>query len=62
MEAQDEIAEALRRFFGHADFRAGQRGPVEAVLAGRDAVARNLTTFRRDNLDKRPYFPRKNAG
>ena len=38
MEAPDEIAEALRRFFGHAGFRAGQRGPVEAVLAGRDAV------------------------
>ena len=38
MEAQDEIAEALRRVFGHAGFRAGQRGPVEAVLAGRDAV------------------------
>ena len=38
MEAPDEIAEALRRFFGHADFRAGQRGPVEAVLSGRDAV------------------------
>lgn len=34
----DAVAEALRRFFGHADFRAGQRGPVEAVLAGRDAV------------------------
>ena len=36
--APDAVAEALRRFFGHADFRAGQRGPVEAVLAGRDAV------------------------
>ena len=34
----DAVAEALRRVFGHAGFRAGQRGPVEAVLAGRDAV------------------------
>jgi ATP-dependent DNA helicase RecQ len=34
----DAAGEALRRFFGHADFRAGQREPVEAVLAGRDAV------------------------
>lgn len=34
----DAAAETLRRVFGHADFRAGQRGPVDAVLAGRDAV------------------------
>ena len=34
----DAVGEALRRFFGHAEFRAGQREPVEAVLAGRDAV------------------------
>ena len=34
----DPLAEALRSRFGHPGFRAGQREPVEAVLAGRDAV------------------------
>ena len=34
----DALAAALRDRFGHPGFRAGQREPVEAVLAGRDAV------------------------
>jgi ATP-dependent DNA helicase RecQ len=28
----------LREVFGHAEFRAGQREAIDAVLAGRDAV------------------------
>ena len=35
---RDPLAEALKTRFGHPGFRAGQREPVEAVLAGRDAV------------------------
>ncbi len=34
----DEITEGLERWFGFADFRAGQLAPIEAVTNGRDAV------------------------
>ncbi len=34
----DPVLEGARRWFGHERFRPGQREPVEAVLAGRDAV------------------------
>lgn len=35
---EDEMKANLRDWFGHSDFRNGQRAPVEAVLDGRDAV------------------------
>ena len=34
---QSQMNEVLARF-GHADFREGQRAPIEAVLRGDDAV------------------------
>ena len=34
----DAVLEGLRRWFRHGGFRPGQREPVDAVLAGRDAV------------------------
>jgi ATP-dependent DNA helicase RecQ len=34
----DTLLDALRLYFGHADFRQGQREVVEAVLEGHDAV------------------------
>jgi ATP-dependent DNA helicase RecQ len=34
----DTLLAALRRHFGHQDFRTGQREVVEAVVAGRDTV------------------------
>lgn len=34
-----QAREALRRHFGYANFRPGQQGVVEAILAGRDALA-----------------------
>ena len=36
--SMDDARAALMRYFGYADFRAGQRFVVEAVLAGRDAL------------------------
>ena len=30
--------EALRQYFGHSDFRRGQRKLIEAVLGGRDVL------------------------
>ena len=30
---------ALREHFGYEEFRPGQQGVVEAILAGRDAVS-----------------------
>lgn len=36
---QDALYEALGRFFGHTEFRAGQREVIEQVLGGRDALA-----------------------
>ena len=30
--------EALRQYFGHSDFRRGQRELIEAVLGGRDVL------------------------
>ena len=30
--------EALRQYFGHSDFRHGQRKLIEAVLGGRDVL------------------------
>lgn len=33
-----DIREGLDRWFGYADFRPGQYEPIEAVVAGRDAV------------------------
>ena len=35
----EELAVALKRYFGHASFRANQREIIEAVLAGRDVFA-----------------------
>ncbi|MDX1420776.1 MAG: ATP-dependent DNA helicase RecQ, partial [Rubricoccaceae bacterium] len=35
----EAVADALRRHWGYASFRGGQREVVEAVLAGRDALA-----------------------
>jgi len=34
----DHLRDALRLYFGHADFRRGQREVVEAILEGHDAV------------------------
>src|SRR5918996_38432 len=34
-----DLQSDLRRFFGHASFRAGQADLVEAVLRGRDVLA-----------------------
>ena len=34
----DEMRENLKKWFGHDDFRDGQRAPIEAVLSGHDAV------------------------
>ncbi len=36
---QPDLAVALRRHFGHTDFRDGQVDVIQAVLAGRDTVA-----------------------
>ncbi len=35
---EEEMKQNLRKWFGHPDFREGQRAPVEAVLSGKDAV------------------------
>ncbi len=35
----DAVADALKRWFGYDTFRAGQREIMDAVLAGRDALA-----------------------
>jgi len=35
----EELAVALKRYFGHASFRANQREIIEAVLAGRDVIS-----------------------
>ncbi|MEZ6188964.1 MAG: hypothetical protein R3F62_28660, partial [Planctomycetota bacterium] len=36
---EDPLRADLRRWFGHDDFRPGQREVIEAVLGGRDALA-----------------------
>lgn len=38
MSGDDALLGALRRLFGHEDFRGGQRDVVEAVCAGEDCV------------------------
>ena len=35
----DQARDALKKYFGYADFRPGQAGVIEAVLTGRDALA-----------------------
>ena len=35
----DELRQALKEFFGHDDFREGQREIVEAAVAGVDTLA-----------------------
>ncbi len=35
----DDLQAELRRFFGHGEFRPGQREVVEAAVEGRDALA-----------------------
>lgn len=34
-----DIDDALLKYFGHSDFRGGQRGVVEAIVNGQDALA-----------------------
>ena len=35
----DDARRALRDYFGYEDFRLGQKSVIEAILAGRDALA-----------------------
>ena len=35
----DQARDALKKYFGYADFRSGQAGVIEAVLSRRDALA-----------------------
>ena len=39
MVGESAAKAALREHFGYEEFRPGQQGVVEAILAGRDALA-----------------------